>query len=233
MILNMFSIVIPVLVWNVVGASKTWNGWSPHDNNDRYQTDPLPVALPTIKTAFKQRWYMKLNGPVVQTPTVYHNRVYVSTIGGTFYCLRGNNGKILWQRNLSTLMQNSYKYFSRTSPLVYKDTIILGIMETALFNPTPGHGAYIIALSRSNGALRWKTLVSEHPASTITATPQLANDRLFVGISSGEEAFAVDPSYECCSFQGSVVALEARTGKFIWETKMIPDNNGTAKGYSG
>lgn len=130
-------------------------------------------------------------------------------------------------------MNNSYNYFSRSSPLIYNNLIILGIMEGALLKPVKGHGTYIIALDLSTGALRWKTLVSSHPASSITTTSQLANNRLFVGISSGEESFAGDPTYQCCTFQGSVVALQAQTGKLLWETKMVPDNNGSTTGYSG
>ena len=139
----------------------------------------------------------------------------------------------MWQRNLSAILNNSHIYISRTSPLVYKDMIILGIMEGTIFTAVVGHGSYVIAFNRFTGALRWETKVSSHPASVITSTPQLANDRLFIGIASGEENFATNPKYLCWTFQGSVVALKADTGKFIWETRMVPDNNGTTAGYSG
>ena len=94
MILNMLSVMITLLVWNAIDATQSWNGWSPQDNNDRYQRKPLPVSLPARKTAFKQLWYTKLNGSVAMTPTVYQNHVYVATTGGSFYCLQGDNGRI-------------------------------------------------------------------------------------------------------------------------------------------
>ncbi|CAF3083491.1 unnamed protein product [Rotaria sp. Silwood2] len=251
MFVNTFLIIIALLTWDDVYASRRrnglsshdnndryhaslwWNGWSPHDNNDRYQREPLPVTLAVTKTEFKQLWYTILNGPIQTNPTVYEDRVYVPTIAGTFYCLHADSGIIMWQRNLSAIMNNGHVYISRTSPLVYKDMIILGIMEGLAFQKVVGHGSYVIALNRFTGALRWQTLVSSHPASTITDTPQLANDRLFIGISSSEESFSASPTYPCCTFQGSVVALKASTGKFIWETKMLPDNKGTTTGYSG
>lgn len=249
MLLNtLLLIVIALLIWDTVGASQvwndknlknkndpsaSWNGWSPNDNNDRYRREPLPVTLPSTRTEFKQLWYTKLDGPVAVTPTIYQNRVYVSTFTGSFYCLQADKGNILWQKNLSTIMNNGYNYFSRSSPLIYNDMIILGVMEGSLFKAVRSNGTYVITLDLSTGALRWKTLISTHPASSITATPQLANKRLFVGITSGEEGFAGDPTYQCCSFQGSVVALQASTGKLLWETKMLPDNNGTTSGYSG
>ena len=233
MFFNTFLIIIALLTWNDVCASKWWNSWSPHDNNDRYQRAPLPVTPAVTKTEFKQLWYTILTGPVQTNPTIYQGRVYVSTITGTFYCLHAHSGIIMWQRNLSAIINNGHVYFSRTSPLVYKNMIILGLMEGSIITPVVGHGSYTIAFNRFTGALRWQTRVSSHPASIITSTPQLANDRLFIGISSFEENLAINPKYPCCTFQGSVVALEVSTGKYIWETKMIPDNNGTTTGYSG
>ena len=233
MLLNTFLIIIALLPWSDVCASQWWNGWSPHDNNDRYQRAPLPVPLAVTKTEFKQLWYTILTGPVQTNPTIYQDRVYVSTITGTFYCLHAHSGIIMWQRNLSAVIDNGQVYVSRTSPLVYKDMIILGLMGGSIIMPVVGHGSYAIAFNRFTGALRWQTRVSSHPASVVTSTPQLANGRLFIGISSAEENLAINPNYPCCTFQGSVVALKAGTGKFIWETKMIPDNNGTTTGYSG
>ena len=36
---------------------------------------------------------------------------------------------------------------------------------------------------------------------------------IYVGVASGEEASGAVPTYECCKFRGSVVALDAATGK--------------------
>src|SRR4029453_18033670 len=36
------------------------------------------------------------------------------------------------------------------------------------------------------------------------------------------EGTAVIPTYECCTFRGSVIALDAATGKQIWKTYTIP-----------
>lgn len=234
MSVNILSIIIiTLLTSNGVGGSESWIGWSLNDNNDRYRRDPIPVTLPATKTEFKQLWYTKLDGPVMVTPTVYQNHVYVPTSTGTIYCLQADNGNIVWQRNLLSIINNSHPYASRNSPLVYKDMIIFGVTDLSLLADTPGYGSYAVALDSLTGTLRWKTLVASHPMSVLTNSPQLANDRLFIGISSQEARFAANPTYPCCSFQGSVVALEATTGKLIWETKMVPDNHGSTTEYSG
>jgi polyvinyl alcohol dehydrogenase (cytochrome) len=42
-------------------------------------------------------------------------------------------------------------------------------------------------------------------------------------VSSTEEVSGGSPKYPCCTFRGSVAALDAGTGKQIWKTFMIPD----------
>ena len=56
---------------------------------------------------------------------------------------------------------------------------------------------------------------------------------IYQGISSIEEGLAAQPSYPCCTFRGSIVALDARTGKMLWKTFDMPDNGGQLGGYSG
>ncbi len=111
--------------------------------------------------------------------------------------------------------------------------IILGLTDIRVAGQKLGNGSYVIAFDRFTGVLLWQNRVSSHPASRLTTTPQLANERLFVGISSIEEDVADDPTYPCCTFQASVVALNASTGTFLWESKMMPDNNGTRTGFAG
>jgi polyvinyl alcohol dehydrogenase (cytochrome) len=47
--------------------------------------------------------------------------------------------------------------------------------------------------------------------------------QIFVPVSSGEEATGSQPGYECCTFRGSIVALDAATGKVAWKTYLIPE----------
>ena len=49
----------------------------------------------------------------------------------------------------------------------------------------------------------------------------------YVGVSSFEEGLAADPTYVCCSFRGSAVAVNLSTGAVQWKTYTVPE------GYSG
>ncbi|MDB5454239.1 MAG: pvadh, partial [Caulobacteraceae bacterium] len=61
------------------------------------------------------------------------------------------------------------------------------------------------------------------PAAGITGTPVVSGNTVFVPLTSGEEGAAGQNSYECCKFQGSLAALDAKTGKKLWQTKVIPE----------
>src|SRR5437867_2774231 len=83
--------------------------------------------------------------------------------------------------------------------------------------------ANVYALDASTGSLLWKANVDSHPAARITGSPLLFSGRLYVPVSSGEEGSATDPKYPCCTFRGSVVALDAQSGKQIWKAYTIPE----------
>src|SRR5260221_259788 len=50
----------------------------------------------------------------------------------------------------------------------------------------------------------------------------LHEGRLYIPVSSFEEGSGGQPSYQCCTFRGSVVALDAATGKLVWKAYTIP-----------
>ena len=68
----------------------------------------------------------------------------------------------------------------------------------------------VYAVDARSGVLAWRERVDTHNLARITGTPVLAGGRLYVPVSGvGEEAQAKNPNYECCTFRGSVVALDA------------------------
>jgi polyvinyl alcohol dehydrogenase (cytochrome) len=92
--------------------------------------------------------------------------------------------------------------------------------QAAFFGDTE---ANIYAVDTRGGRLLWKQHVDQHPAARITGSPLLANHRLYVPVSSGEEGAAIDPKYPCCTFRGSLLALDPRTGETIWKSYTIPN----------
>jgi polyvinyl alcohol dehydrogenase (cytochrome) len=82
----------------------------------------------------------------------------------------------------------------------------------------------IYAVDAASGKLLWKTRADEHPLAVITGSLKLDSGRVYVPVSGRDESIAaINPAYECCTFRGSVVALDAATGKRIWRTYTIDE----------
>ncbi len=71
----------------------------------------------------------------------------------------------------------------------------------------------------------WKLKLDEHPAARITGSPVFYEGRLFVPMGSLEEASGMAPEsrYECCTFRGSLIALDAETGRQLWKSFTVLD----------
>jgi polyvinyl alcohol dehydrogenase (cytochrome) len=81
----------------------------------------------------------------------------------------------------------------------------------------------VYAVNADTGEEIWTTPAETHFTARITGAPKLYEGRLYVPVSSWEEFSAAAADYPCCTFRGSVVALDANTGKQIWKTYTIPE----------
>ena len=70
---------------------------------------------------------------------------------------------------------------------------------------------FVYAVDAANGRLLWSRKVDDHPLVRLTGSPALYDGRLYVPTSSYEEG-GKPPGYACCTFRGSIVALDAQTG---------------------
>ncbi|MGI9245757.1 MAG: PQQ-binding-like beta-propeller repeat protein, partial [Steroidobacteraceae bacterium] len=82
--------------------------------------------------------------------------------------------------------------------------------------------ARVYAVDAFDGKLRWSYKADDHPNATITGAPTLHDGTLYVPVSSLEVTSAADPAYECCTFRGAVVALDALGGASRWKAYSIP-----------
>ena len=84
-------------------------------------------------------------------------------------------------------------------------------------------GGTLYALNAQSGVLIWKVRPVEHYAAIATATPRYHNGVIYQSFASFEEALGGDPKFECCTFRGSVAALDAASGRKLWQTFTISE----------
>src|SRR6266566_4533764 len=205
--------------WQIAGQNldNTWSQPAEH------------LISPSNVKNLSPKWVFTTGGDVSATPTVDGNAVYFPDWGGNLFAVNKDTGHLIWSHKISDY-DGVAGAISRVSPAVHGDELIIGDI---LSSNQVHNGANVIAVDRRTGMLRWITQVETHPAAIITGSPVVFDGIVYIGVSSNEESLATNPSYPCCSFRGSIVALDAKNGAILWKTFDMPDNGGQTDQYSG
>src|SRR5688572_16948114 len=187
-------------------AGAAWAGWSPASTNARFQSREMAGLSASDLPRLKLKWALGFPDASVAwaPPTVAGGRLYVGSQNGTVYALDAKTGCIHW----------TYSATGGVRTAIAVDGTFVYFGDTA---------ANAYALHADTGRVAWSRRVDEHPLARITGSPTLHAGRLYVPVSSYEESQGADPRYECCTFRGSVSALDAATGRVIWKTSLITD----------
>lgn len=193
-------------------AKPSWNGWGAGISNTRSQTGPA-AQLPDARISqLKLKWAFGFPGAqaVYGQPTVVAGRVFVGVDTGYVYSIDAATGCVYW----------SFKADAGVRSAVSVGKSQKAGESIAYFGDLKGN---VYGINAATGAQVWKISADPHPAARITGATQLYEGRLYVPVASLEEANATDPKYQCCTFRGSVMALDAQTGRVIWKTYIIPE----------
>jgi polyvinyl alcohol dehydrogenase (cytochrome) len=201
--------------------SPQWNGWSNSLTNSRFQDASFARLTAADVGKLKLKWAFNL-GDVTEArsqPTVVGHRVFIGASTGAVYSLDADSGCTRWG-------------FLAEKPIRGGVTIGMSNGTSAVF--LTDSGATVYALNAESGAVIWKLRPVDHYAAIATATPRYHNGVIFQSFASYEEALAGDPKFQCCTFRGSVAALDANTGHKIWQTFTISETPGpTRKSTAG
>jgi len=186
-----------------------WMGWGNGVENARHQ--PRPGLSAGEVPRLKLKWAFGLPGIGVRgQPTVAGGRLFVASSEGHVYSLDARSGCSYWVHDTGGSARSAISVGRLPgSPARY----------AAYFGDEHG---FVHALDAMTGAPLWKVQADRATGAMITGAPTLHEGRLYVPVSSHEEMLAgYEPGYECCRFRGSVVALDAATGKMLWQTYTI------------
>jgi polyvinyl alcohol dehydrogenase (cytochrome) len=194
-----------------VGAPR-WAGWSPSADNRRFQAAASAGLTAADLPRLTLKWAFGFPDASVAwaQPSVVGGRVFVGSQNGTVYALDARTGCSYWTYGAPGGVRTAAIVGPGDSPT----SRVVYVGDTA---------ANVHALDAATGAVRWTRRVDDHPAARVTGSPTLHEGRLYVGVSSYEEGLGADPHYPCCTFRGSLVALDAATGAVVWKTYLIPD----------
>ena len=143
-------------------------------------------------------------------PTVAGNTLFTASQNGKIYALDLNSGCILWE----------YKVDAEVRSAISIDADEDGNATRLYFGDFKGN---VYGFDIASRHLLWKIRADSHPIATITGSLRLHKDTVYVPVSSLEVVAAVNPNYPCCTFRGSVIAIDKMTGKVRWQTYTVDE----------
>ena len=185
-----------------------WNGWSIDEGNSRYQPNPGLKAEDVGKLKLKWAFGFPNGSIAASQPTVVGGRLFVGSDSGDVYSLDAGSGCIYWSYNGGALVRNGVKIAQVNGKYV------------AFFGDARANEH---AVDVETGKGLWKVKVEDHPIARLTGSPTFHDGKIYFGVSSFEEFTAALGDYKCCTFRGSVVALDAGTGRRVWKSNTVLD----------
>lgn len=184
-----------------------WNGWSRDLVSHRFQ--PRPGLTAAQVPRLKVKWVHRYPGrSAYGQPSIVSGRVYVTSSTGRVSALDTRTGCELW---------------GHEAGVGVKSTVVVADIGDGRFAAIFGdESAFAHALDAETGKPLWKTRLDTHALARVTGHAKVHAGRVYMPVSSVEIAVAGrNPAYPCCTFQGSLVALDAKTGQVMWKTASL------------
>ncbi|KAI3452330.1 hypothetical protein Pfo_008995 [Paulownia fortunei] len=206
---------------------RQWLNHGGNINNRRYAEGETKIN-PLTASQLRLKWEFNAGKDISATPAIFGGIVYFPSWNGYIYAVKAADGSLVWKQNLQQLtglnltvpIPNVTATVSRATPTIAGDKLIVTI-----YGP-----AYVVAMELATGELIWTRQLDSHPAAAITMSGTYYKEGFYVGTSSFQKSFRVE---NCCTFRGSFAKLDTHTGAIIWQTFMVPENNGQQGGYAG
>ncbi|HKT78963.1 MAG TPA: PQQ-binding-like beta-propeller repeat protein, partial [Vicinamibacterales bacterium] len=186
-----------------------WNGWGVDATNGRFQSGAAAALTAADVPKLSLQWAFAFpNGTsAFAQPALAGGRVFVGSDNGFVYSLDAASGCVYW----------SYR-----APAAIRTAMTIGSLggsrHAVYFGDLKGN---VHAIDAETAAPIWTRRADPHPLTRITGAPVLVEGRLYVPVASLEEGAGANPTYECCTFRGSLVVYDAKTGDQIWQAYTI------------
>jgi polyvinyl alcohol dehydrogenase (cytochrome) len=198
-----------------------WNGWGPTLANARFQTAEQAGLTAQQLPQLKFKWAIGFPDATSawSQPAVAGGRVFVGSHNGTVFSLDAKTGCSYWTFGAAGGVRTGIALAPKA-----------GGGYAVYFGST---SATVYALDAETGKQLWSRKVEDHPLARTSSTPVVYQNRLYIGVASYEEVTGANPDYECCTFRGSLVSLDARSGAIVWKTYTSDMPKPRGKGSAG
>jgi polyvinyl alcohol dehydrogenase (cytochrome) len=195
-----------------------WSGWGNSLENTRFQDQARGGLSAADLPHLKLKWaFGYANVPAARTqPAMAGGRLFVASDNGAVYALDPATGCTYWMFKAAAGVP--------TALSVAPYHTAAGATATVLLFGDRQANAY--AVDAQTGKQVWVTKLDTHPAAAVTGAPAPYAGRVYVPIQGvGEEGQGIHSTKGCCTFRGSVSALDIDTGKVLWKTYTVPEES--------
>ena len=184
------------------------SGWGFGERNLRFQAGTV-IDRGNVET-LELAWAFALDGGMSphSYPLVTENTVFIGTPAGSLFALERDSGCVRWKREFRSAIRTAVIH----AEIRGEAWLVFGTAD-----------GWVIAADAVTGEQLWVTEVRDHPHAIVTGTPLYHAGRVYAPVSSYELAVAMDAMYECCTFRGALVALDAASGSMLWRTHTIAE----------
>ena len=183
-------------------------GWSLTEQGTRF----IPGEVAQLETrdvpGLALKWVFAYPGATRarSQPVPFGEAILVGSQDGTVYALSLDRGCAHWTFQADVEVRSALA--------------VSGDGTRAYFGDIRG---MVYAIDPRTGEEIWRTQADAHPDTTITGSPRLFRDKLYVPLSSSEWGSAADPGYGCCTFRGGVAAFDSENGAKLWTAYAIAE----------
>jgi polyvinyl alcohol dehydrogenase (cytochrome) len=205
-------------------AAEDWNGWGNGAENARFARNGGLSAADLPKLKLKWAFGFADATSARSQPSLVGNRLFVGSDNGDVYALDPKTGCAHWRFHAEATV--------RTAPLIAPYRTPSGVTGWAVFFGDLKANAY--AVDATSGRSIWIRKVDEHPSAAITGAITHHAGKIFVPVQGlNEEVQGGRPQYECCTFRGSVSALDVDTGNVVWKMYTVGERQSRGMNAAG
>jgi polyvinyl alcohol dehydrogenase (cytochrome) len=200
-----------------------WNGWGNGNANTRFasQAGLTAADLPRLKL----KWAFGYSGVSAARaqPTIAGGRLFATSENGEVHALDPKTGCTHWTFKAQAGV--------RTAPVVGPYAAGGSTGQAVYFGDTKAN-AY--AVDATSGRQVWVRKVDDHASAALTGALAVYGGKVYVPVQGlNEEGMGGRGGYQCCTFRGSLVALDANTGAVAWKTYTVDEAKPRAKNAQG
>jgi polyvinyl alcohol dehydrogenase (cytochrome) len=211
-----------------------WPTFGHDSSNTRHQTRERVIS-PGDAATLSPAWSFSTvdgggEGDITGTPIVSGGCVYVATNRGWVFALNADTGARVWKAKVP------YGGGVNSSVGVSGTRVFVSVSRTERATGCPAGdpciGPYVVALNRATGTRAWASRpIDGQRGSDVYGSPVIFDGAILVGVSGG--AAELGDEADRYAFQGSMVFLDAATGRILRKTWTIHPPRNPNDDYAG